>query len=76
MVIVIFKSIQINLELISKKLKAAGFKIIIEKFFFIKDGSEYLCFKISGERTMPLADEVQAKKDEYLQHNKSYSKAW
>ena len=41
-----------------KKLKAAGFKINAEKWFFVIDNLEYLGYKINRQGIIPLPDKV------------------
>ena len=53
-----------------KKLKAAGFKINVEKSFFPKDSLEYLGFKITRQGIMPLPDKTQAFKHRAVPTNK------
>ena len=59
-----------KVKIVLKKLKAAGFKIIVEKSFFAKDNLEYLGFKIIKQDIIPLPDEVQAIKHIAVPNNK------
>ena len=59
-----------KVEIVLKKLKAAGFKINADKSFFARDSLEYLGFKINGQRIMSLPDKVQAIKDIAVSTNK------
>ena len=47
-----------RIKIVLKKLKAAGFKINVEKSFFSRDNLEYLGFKITRQGIMPLPDKV------------------
>ena len=49
-----------KVKIVLKKLKAAGFKINVEKSFFARDNLEYFGFKITRQGIMPLLDKVQA----------------
>ena len=49
-----------KVKIVSNKLKAAGFKINAEKWFFAKDNLEYLGYKITIQGIMPLPDKIQA----------------
>ena len=57
------KTIYIKCKIVWKKLKAASFKINIEKLYFARDNLEYLGFKITWQGIMPLPDKVQAFKE-------------
>ena len=59
-----------KVKILSKKLKAAGFKINAEKSFFAKDNLEYLGFKISRQGMTPFPDKVQAIKYIAVPNNK------
>ena len=48
-----------RVKIVSKKLKAAGFKIYVEKACFTRNNLEYLDYKITRQGIMPLPDKVQ-----------------
>ena len=60
----------LNTVIVLKKLKAAGFKINVEKSFFVRDNLEYLGIKITRQVIMPLPDKVQVIKDIAVPTNK------
>ena len=49
-----------KVKIVLKKVKAAGFKVNAESWFFARDNLEYLGFKINRKGIMPLPDKVQA----------------
>ena len=59
-----------KVNIVIKKLKAAGFKINAEKSFPVRDNLVYLGFKIFRQDTMPLPDKVQAIKGIAVPTNK------
>ena len=60
-----------KVKIVSKKFKAAGFKINADKSFFASDNLEYLGFKITIQGIMPLPDEIKAIKHYLYQLRKS-----
>ena len=58
-------------KIVSKKLKAAGFKINAEKSKFAKENLEYLGFKITRQGIIPLTDKAQAFKHIAVPTNKN-----
>ena len=52
-----------KVKIVLKNLKAASFKINVEKSFFARDNLESLGFKITRQGIIPLPDKVQAIKD-------------
>ena len=55
-----FKDHRNKVTIVLKKLKAACFKINVEKSFFARFSLEYLSFKITKQYMMHLPDKVQA----------------
>ena len=58
-------------KIVLNKLKAAGFKMNVEKLFFARDNLEYVGFKITRQGMMPLLDKVQAAKYVAVTSNKN-----
>ena len=45
-----------KLDKVLSRLKSAGFKVNVERSFFVRSELEYLGFKITTEGIMPLPD--------------------